>query len=112
MQYMTQYNENNVAGYNDLSGFSLSTLTSGGILPLLVIAGIGYYVLNSKGGNAGSLIHKKTVEEQLTKVSAEASAKTSEQHALETLLSAEKTYNEARARLKDIRSGNIAKAGA
>jgi len=111
MQYMTQYNENNAARYDDLSGFSLSSLTSGGLLPILAIGAVGYYLLNNKGGNAGSLIHKKTIEEQLTKVSAEASAKASEQHALETLLSAEKIYNTARARLKDIRAGNISKAG-
>jgi len=100
-----------LAGYNDLQGFSLSNLTSGGILPLLAIGAVAYFLLSGKGEGVGSLIHKKTVEEQLNKVSAEASAKAEEQKALETLLSAERAYKEAQQRLKDIRSGKVSTSG-
>ncbi len=103
-----KYFNNELSGYGDnLQGFSLSSLTgSSDLLPILAVGAVAYYLYTNKGGgNVGSLIHKKTVEEQLSKVSMEASAKTAEKTALESLLSAEKAYNSAQQKLKDIRTG-------
>lgn len=102
--YPMKYNPH---GYNNLSGFSLSSITSGNMLPILILGGLAYFVMNSKGGSSGSLIHRKSVQEQLDKVAAEASAKTLEKGALEQLLSAEKTYKEAKNQLSNIRAGKI-----
>ncbi len=110
-----KYFNNELSGYDgNLQGFSLSSLTSGkDLLPILAVGAVAYYFYTNKGGgNVGSLIHKKTVEEQLSKVTIEASSKAEEKSALESLLSAEKAYNTAQQKLKDIRTGKLTTSGA
>ena len=66
-----------------MQGFDLNSITSGSFLPILAIGAIAYFALTSKGGEMSSLIRKKSVQTELAKVSAEASAKAAEQAALE-----------------------------